>query len=206
MRIGLLSDTHLPGERRTLWDEVRATFQGVDLILHAGDIVVPDVLDWLQELAPVLAAQGNNDRGWSDPRMAPIQTLELCGWRIAVVHDMEPEERPIAELRRLYLDGERADIFVTGHTHVERLDYREGVLQINPGSPTYPHLTSTRLGTVGILELTEGALEARVIRLGETPGRRNPGVESTIRLPSPAAALQGGGDVQAEAQTRDGGG
>ena len=69
MRIGLLSDTHLPNERRTLWDEVRTAFQGVDLILHAGDIVHPMVLDWLQEIAPVLAAQGNNDFAWSDSRM-----------------------------------------------------------------------------------------------------------------------------------------
>ena len=45
MRIGLISDTHLPSDRRTLWDEVRTAFQDVDLILHGGDIVHPMVLD-----------------------------------------------------------------------------------------------------------------------------------------------------------------
>jgi putative phosphoesterase len=182
MRIGLLSDTHLPGERRTLWDEVRTAFQGVDLILHGGDIVAPMVLDWLEEIAPVLAAAGNNDHGWSDPRMAPTQWLEVSGWRLAMVHDMEPEERPIQDLVKQYLKGERADVIVTGHTHFERLDYREGVLQINPGSPTYPHLTSTRLGTVGILELDSGRLEAEIVRLGESEGRRNPGIEYAFSL------------------------
>ena len=190
-RIGILSDTHLPGERRTLWDEVRTAFTGVDLILHGGDIVAPMVLDWLEEIAPVLAAQGNNDLGWTDRRMAPVQFLDLHGWRLTMVHDMEPEERPIAELRRIYLHGESADIFVTGHTHFERLDYRDGVLQINPGSTTYPHLTSTRLGTVALLELGPGTLDARIVRLGETPERRNPGQEYTFRL---GAAVQKLGD------------
>ena|SRR5438874_1693194 len=183
MRIGLLSDTHLPGERRTLWDEVRTAFQGVDLILHAGDIVHPMVLDWLEEIAPVAAAQGNNDFGWRDARMAPIQIMDLHGWRLAMVHDMEPEDRPLDYLRKTYLKNERADIIVTGHTHFERLDYREGVLQVNPGSPTLPHLYSTRLGTVGLLDVASGKVEARIVRLGETEGRRNPGVESAVTIP-----------------------
>ena len=183
MRIGLLSDTHLPNERRTLWDEVRTAFQGVDLILHGGDIVHPMVLDWLEEIAPVLAAQGNNDWGWVDARMSPVQLLDAGGWRLVMVHDMEPEDRPILYLRKTYLKNERADIIVTGHTHFERLDYREDVLQINPGSPTLPHLHSTRLGTVGILELASGRLDAKIVRLGQTEGLRNPGLEYAFSLP-----------------------
>jgi uncharacterized protein len=182
MRIGVLSDTHLPGERRTLWDEVRAAFAGVDLILHGGDIVSPSVLDWLEEIAPVSAAQGNNDLGWTDPRMAPIQWLEVAGWRLVLIHDMEPEERPIPDLVRAYLKNQPADIIITGHTHYERLDYRDDVLQLNPGSPTLPHLRSTRLGTVGLFELGPGRLDARVVRLGETEGRPNPGLEFAFSL------------------------
>ncbi len=182
MRIGIISDTHLPGERRTLWDEVRTAFAGVDLILHGGDIVAPMVLDWLEEIAPVLAAEGNNDIGWTDRRMAPLQVLDVAGWRLALIHDMEPEEQPIADLRRIHLKGDAADIWVTGHTHFERLDYRDGVLQINPGSPIYPHLTSTRLGTVAILDVEPGTIEARIVRLGDTPERPNPGRECSFRL------------------------
>src|SRR5712692_2114026 len=113
MRIGLLSDTHLPGERRTLWDEVRTAFEGVDLILHGGDIVHPMVLDWLEEIAPVLAAQGNNDMLWSDSRMSPVQLLEVDGWRLAMVHDMEPEDRPIEYLVKTYLKSDPVDVIVT---------------------------------------------------------------------------------------------
>ena len=177
MRIGLLTDTHLPSTIRDLWDEVRTAFAGVDLILHGGDIVTPRVLDWLAEIAPTLAARGNNDSGWDDTRVKDIHWLDLEGWRVVMIHDMEPEERPIAELKKCHLKGEHADIIITGHTHFERLDYRDGVLQINSGSPTHPHLWSTRLGTIGILDLAPRKITAQVLRLGDQPGLQNPGTE-----------------------------
>jgi putative phosphoesterase len=177
MLIGLISDTHQPSEQRSLWEEVHSAFRGVDLILHAGDIVHPMVLDWLEEIAPVRAARGNNDIGWQDPRMEDLQLIDVEGMQVAMVHGMEPEDRPIEELRRRHLGGQWADVFVTGDTHIERLDYRDGVLQINSGSPTLPHHWSTRLGTVGLLEIGRDKLEARILRLGHTEGRRNPGIE-----------------------------
>ncbi len=181
MLIGLISDTHQPSDRKTLWDEVYDVFRGVDLILHAGDITHPMVLDWLQNIAPVLAARGNNDRGLDDPRIEDLQFLDVAGRRLAMMHDMEPEHQPIDYLRRTFLKGKHADIIITGHTHIERIDYRDAVLQVNPGSATLPHQRSTRLGTVGLLDLRDGALSARIIRLGETEGRPNPGVELSFR-------------------------
>jgi hypothetical protein len=174
MRIGILSDTHMPAELRVLWDEVRWAFEGVDLILHAGDIVHPMPLDQLEAWAPVLAARGNNDHGFDDPRVHDAHWLEFHGFRIALVHDMEPEDQPIDVLCNRYLKGERPDVIVTGHTHFERMDYRDGVLQVNPGSPVHPHLFSTRRGSVAILELAPALITARVVKLGETESRRNP--------------------------------
>ena len=177
MRIGLVTDTHLPSTIRELWDEVRVAFAGVDLILHGGDMVSPRVLDWLDDIAPTRAARGNNDGGWEDPRLEDMQWLNLEGWRIVMIHDMEPEERPIAALQERYLRGEHADIIITGHTHFERLEYRDGVLQVNSGSATHPHLWSTRLGTVGVLDIAPGKMTARILRLGESPDLKNPGRE-----------------------------
>jgi uncharacterized protein len=179
-RIGILSDTHMPAELKVLWDEVRLAFAGVDLILHSGDIVHPMVLDQLEAWAPVVAAVGNNDVYVRDARVAVTQWLDVDGFRIAMVHDMEPEDEPIDELCRKYLRGERPDVIVTGHTHYERMDFRDGVLQVNSGSPVHPHLWSTRLGTVALLDLEPGSLRAKIVRLGETDGRRNPGVEYTF--------------------------
>ena len=179
MRIGLLSDTHQPSDQRTIWPEIYTAFEGVDLILHGGDIVHPMVLDWCEEIAPTRACRGNNDMGWDDPRMEDIVFMDIEGFRLGMVHAIEPEDQPIETLIRAYLKGEHVDIFVSGDTHVERMDYRDGVLQVNSGSPTLPHQYSTRLGTVGILDITPGRVEARILRLGVTPDLRNPGIEYT---------------------------
>jgi putative phosphoesterase len=176
-RIGILSDTHMPGSLREMWPEVGKAFAGVDLILHSGDICHPMVLDQLEQWGPVLAARGNNDLFGEDPRVADIQRLDIEGFRIAMVHDMEPEGEPIEELQRQYLHGGEADVMITGHTHLERLDWRDGVLQINSGSPVLPHLWSTRLGTVALLEIGPGQLRAHILRLGQTDGLKNPGIE-----------------------------
>ena len=179
MKIGLLSDTHLSNRRPALWDEVANVFRGLDLILHAGDIVAPGVLDWLSQFAPVKAARGNNDMEWTDPRMQDVQWLDLEGWRLAMVHDTEPEDRPIDVIIDRELGGEKPDILVTGHTHLERIEHRDGLVQINSGSPTQPHLFSTRLGSVGILELEPELLRARILNLGEREGALR---ESVLRF------------------------
>src|SRR3990172_8040368 len=105
MRIGLISDTHIPEAGRDLWPQVYDAFLGinpagpkVDLILHAGDLHVTDVLDWLEERAgvPVLACRGNGDDGIggrpivpdADPRLKPHQVIEAEGFRIGLTHDI----------------------------------------------------------------------------------------------------------------------
>ena len=190
MLIGLISDTHLPSEQRTPWDEVRTAFRDVELILHAGDITHPMVLDWLEEIAPVLAARGNNDVGWQDPRVKDLQLLDIEGLRLAMVHDMEPETRPIDELRRRHLGGEHADIMVTGDTHFERIDCRDGVLQINSGSATLPHHWSTRLGTVGCSRWT-GTGWKRRSSVSATPRDGGTPASSTASRARPAWSASG---------------
>lgn len=182
VRIGLISDTHLPSTIREPWPEVRDVFAGVDLILHAGDIVTLGVLDWLEAIAPTLAARGNGDGPEEDPRLENIQRLDVEGWSIAMTHDLEPEDRPLAQLVDWHLEGVGADIIISGHTHYERIDHRDGVLQLNSGSATHPHVWSTRLGTVGLLDLHRDRARIDIVRLGETPGLRNPAAELSYEL------------------------
>ncbi len=131
------------------------------------------MLDWLEEIAPTLACRGNNDYGWNDPLMTETVALEIEGARLGVRHAMEPEDRPIETLMERHWKGKAFDILVTGDTHFERIDYRDGVLQLNSSSPTLPHHGSTRLGTVGLLEIANGTVtDARVVRLRHTLGRR----------------------------------
>ena len=175
MRIGLLTDTHLPGIIRTL-DELGPLpgefLSSVDLILHGGDLTSPIVLDWCEQFAPVICSTGNNDP-IPDPRMKEVQVLELEGWTVGMIHSLEGQFRPINELQSLF--PTEVEIMISGHTHKERLEYREGVLLINSGSITFPQHKEVRLGTVGILELEPGIARAEIFPLGETKGSPNPG-------------------------------
>lgn len=188
MRIGLIADTHLPSLVRSLDELGPATanaLRGVDLILHAGDVTAPSVLDWCGQFADVLVAEGNNDL-FRDPRMAKMQFLDVEGWRLGMAHELRPESRPIGQIIDSSLDGELVDILVGGDTHVERLEFRENVLLINSGSPILPHHLSTRLGTVGILDITRDRVRAEIVVLGDSDGLRNPCMPMELEISSAA--------------------
>ena len=146
-------------------------FSTVDLILHAGDLTSPIVLDWLEQFAPVLCSTGNNDP-IPDPRVQDVQTLEVHGWSIGMVHSLDRQFRPMLELQRHF--PAPVDVMIAGHTHMETLEHRDGVVLVNTGSITFPQHKELRLGAVGLLELAPGRLSARIVPLGHTPGRPNP--------------------------------
>jgi predicted phosphodiesterase len=86
----------------------------------------------------------------------------------------------MAELQQLF--PAPVQIMIAGDTHYEVLEYREGVVVLNSGSPTFPHHKDLRLGTVGLLELAPERLHAEVVVLGHTPGRPNPGRAITLDI------------------------
>ena len=182
MRVGVIADTHLPSLIRSM-DELSSDtgefLTTVELILHAGDVTAPSVLDWCEQFAPIYVARGNNDI-FDHPSLAEGHLLEIEGWRIGLTHELRPESRPISVLRDQCFPGEEIDILIAGDTHVERLECREGVVFLNPGSPTLPHHKEMRLGTVGLLDLTPKTLHAEIVVLGETPGSSNPGASQEL--------------------------
>ena len=184
MRIGLISDTHLPSLMRHLDElgpQVGEFLSDVDLILHGGDVVGRAVIDWCEQYAPTLVSRGNNDI-FDDPRTADVQRLTVDGWRIAMTHELRPEGRPMAQLLDATLPDEEVDILIGGDTHLERLEYRAGVVLINSGSPTLPHHKDTRLGTVALLEIAPDRLHAEIVSLGHTEGHANPGTPQHIEI------------------------
>src|SRR5256886_13746964 len=120
-RIGVISDT--PGLVRPA--ALRA-LAGADLIVHAGDVGAPEVLDALRAVAPVVAVRGNNDRGRWATALAETEVVERGGRAIYVLHD----------LHELDLDPRAAgfDAVITRHSHQPRIERRDGVLYLNPGS------------------------------------------------------------------------
>lgn len=178
MRIGLISDTHIPEARAELWSQVFDAFRGTDLILHAGDIHELDVIDALEAVAPTYVARGNGDDGSGgraalpdDERLRDAWSLELAGVSVGITHvvpipELPPRLTVARTLDRLFPEG-RPEVLVYGDTHVEAIDEIEGVLCVNPGSPTFPHNLTMQLGTIGFLEIEGGRASASIWRLTE---------------------------------------
>lgn len=168
LRIGLLSDTHIPETRKSLPPQVLEAFRGVDLILHAGDIYHLSVLDELGAIAPVLAARGDDDhfRLLEDPRVKERHILSLDGLRLGLAHIVPYPETLWQSLeQRMEQDfGGPMDVLVFGDTHEPVAETYKGVYLVNPGSATLPYYRP-RLGTVGILTIESGTAKAEIIQL-----------------------------------------
>ena len=119
--VGVISDTH-----GLLRPEALGALAGSELIIHAGDIGGPEVLEALRRVAPVVAVRGNNDRGaWADS-LPEYEAVEVCGAVVYVLHDLkELDIAPAAAGFR---------VVVSGHSHKPLVEERRGVLYLNPGS------------------------------------------------------------------------
>ncbi len=119
--IGVISDTH-----GLVRPEAIDALRGSELIVHAGDIGGPEVLQALREVAPVVAVRGNNDRdGWAKT-LKETEVVELGDVLLYVLHD----------IHTLDLDPAAAGFgaVISGHSHRPLLQERHGVLYLNPGS------------------------------------------------------------------------
>ncbi|MAW29486.1 MAG: YfcE family phosphodiesterase [Gammaproteobacteria bacterium] len=179
MKIGLISDTHIPESMETLWPQVFEAFDGVECILHGGDIHHFSVLDELEKIAPIYAARGNGEDGGGgrerqpdDPRVRETWLIEKGGFKLGLTHyipmpEMPPELTVTRWIDRLFPE-DRPDFLMYGDTHVEQIDWFDGVLCVNPGSPTFPHNLDTQLGTIGVLDLSEDQPSAEIFQLTES--------------------------------------
>ncbi|MDT4962263.1 MAG: uncharacterized protein QOF87_1910 [Pseudonocardiales bacterium] len=134
--------------------------EGVDAILHAGDVCTPDVLYELSVWAPVHAVRGNNDgldvADWGAP---DTLLLDLAGLSVAMIHDSGPAEGRAARLRRMFPD---AALVVFGHSHIPLNEIHDSQRLFNPGSPTDRRRQPR--GTMGLLEIDDGQLiTARIV-------------------------------------------
>ncbi len=161
MRIGLITDTHIPRVALDIPPKVFEVFRGVDLILHGGDIFRMSVLDELERIAPVLAALGDDDprEFLEDDRVEMKHVLELEGHRIWLVH-----ERPWRYRMPVGRECHSPDVVVHGHTHDTEIREHGGVLFVGSGSPTF-YLYRHGPGTVALLDLAPGGVSASIVNL-----------------------------------------
>jgi hypothetical protein len=119
--VGLISDTH-----GLVRPQALAALKNSALIIHAGDIGSPEVLEALEKIAPVIAIRGNNDRGAWTKALPDMVTLQVNALTFHVVHDLKDLDIDPA------VDAVR--IVVSGHSHKPGSVTKEGVLYLNPGS------------------------------------------------------------------------
>jgi putative phosphoesterase len=136
-------------------------FSNVDLILHAGDLTSLEVIEELEEIAPVMAVQGNMDRV-GGIKLPKAKIVEAEGLKIGIVHG---EVYPRGDTQQLvYLAKELgADILVSGHSHQPKIEQTDGVLLINPGSPIVPRLADR---TVMLLEINNKEVDVEIVKIG----------------------------------------
>ena len=119
--IGVISDTH-----GLIRPQALQALQGVDLIIHAGDIGALEVMDALRLIGPVVAIKGNNDNeGWATS-LPDTKLVQLNAAKLYVIHnvrelDLDPVARGI-------------QVVISGHSHKPLVVKRDGVLYLNPGS------------------------------------------------------------------------
>ena len=168
MKIGLISDTHIPSMGAEPPSQVVRAFEGVDLILHAGHVEIASCIRWLERIAPVTATTSwLEGTGEALPRVNTIKVVEAENHTIGMCHELilkslgddvipgaigrafPPGESLPNALQGIF--GKPVDIVVFGYTHEAMVETHQGVLFVNPGSPSLVK-QNIRLGTVAILE------------------------------------------------------
>ena len=150
MRIAVISDTH-----GLLRPEALKALQGAEHILHAGDVGDPAILHALRAIAPVTAIRGNIDEGGPCSYLPPTELTHLSGRSIYMLHDVN----------KLDLNPEAAGIsaVIFGHSHKPLVEWRRGVLFLNPGSAG-PRRFELPV-TLAWLNIDAEKLDARIVHL-----------------------------------------
>lgn len=145
--LGVISDTH-----DLLRPEALAALAGCDLIVHAGDVCTPGVLEELGRIAPVHAVRGNNDRGAWAEQLPQEELLQVAGRRIHVVHDAADRPEDLV-----------ADLWISGHSHRPRQEQRGEALVLDPGSAGPRRFTLPI--ALALVDLSGSRLSARRVDL-----------------------------------------
>ncbi len=148
--VGVISDTH-----GLLRPEAVAELKSSELIVHAGDIGTPEVLDELGKIAPVIAVRGNSDKGAWAATLPDTEVVQAGEFSFYVLHDVN----------ELDLDPTAAEFtaVITGHSHRPGVEERNGVLFLNPGS-SGPRRFKLPV-TLARLHIRDGTLNVEVVEL-----------------------------------------
>jgi len=159
MKIGIISDTHIPEAAPDLPIGLFRGLEGAELILHAGDILDCSVLDELASIAPVRAVRGNMDHYPRSHELEEKIVVEAVGYRIGLIHG---RGSPGGLEHRVMKEFHGVHCIVFGHSHLPFNEVIDEVLLFNPGTPTDRRYAPYR--SYGVLEIGDG-ITGRIFRL-----------------------------------------
>lgn len=176
-RIGIIADTHIPDRSSGLHHAIFRYFKNVDLILHAGDISSPQVVEALGTMSEVITVRGNNrgDRRLFQPALPDRQIIEaLNGYRIGLIHGVENVYQRVTDLiigragfasRCSFRMVKRVDglfdnvhCIVYGHAHWPLVYFNEKRLFVNPGKAF-----GRKRCTCGVMEIGKDKIDVRIV-------------------------------------------
>lgn len=164
--IGLISDTHLPSRGTTLPKEVIKTFQDakVDMIIHAGDFEDLSIINMLEEIAPLIAVQGNMCHNEVKNKFPSKKVVKIEGLTIGITHGTGGPKDYYERVVDMFKDEPSLpNIIISGHTHQPETKMMKGVQIINPGSPTDKYFAPRN--TVAILEINGTEFHYRFVEI-----------------------------------------
>ena len=162
MIIGVLSDTHIPERADSLPQKLLEEFKKVDMVIHAGDMIDPKVLEELKKVcAKLVAVSGNMDPENIKHQVPAKVVLKIGTHTIGITHGFGHPKNLPAYLENTF-KKDKPDIIIFGHSHVPYNEERNGVLYFNPGSPTDTFFAPYR--SYGIIEIND-KVKARIVKL-----------------------------------------
>lgn len=162
MKIGVISDTHIPERAKDIPKEILEDFGRLDMIIHAGDLVDLSVLEKLKSICPeVRAVWGNMDNYSVKQKLQEKEIIKIANYKIGVMHGYGPANNLI-ELVSNAFKNDSVDMIIFGHSHSALNEKRGNILYFNPGSPTDKIFSA--YNSYGVIEINDG-IKAKVVKL-----------------------------------------
>lgn len=162
MKIGVISDTHIPDRAKEIPQKIMDDFKTVDMIIHAGDLVSLSVIDKLKRICNnVTAVWGNMDPQEVREKLPQKIVFKAGNHKIGVTHGYGAPNRLIDSLEKVF-EGDKVDIIIFGHSHYSVNEERNGILFFNPGSATDKIFAA--YNSYGIIEI-DGKIDAKIVKI-----------------------------------------
>ena len=163
MKAIVISDTHIPLNARDIPEQLWKQIKASDMIIHAGDIAEEPFYEKLASLKPIEAVSGNMDSYSLKSRLEVKRVLSIAGKRIGLVHGAGAPYNILDFVKSEFSSTHNLDAVIYGHSHKPDITTMDGIVYMNPGSPTDKMFAP--YNSYILLDISEDGLDPHIIRL-----------------------------------------